>query len=153
GKRANERHTLPHATGELIGIRSLEAAEAVGLQQRMGPAPRLGAAAAADLESELGVLQHRTPLEQMILLQNDADPPVGAAHRLAIEQDLSLRRPQQAAEDRQQRGFSAAARPDDAAELAVADGEIKPLECERFAGAGEIRIGQALAADALASVH
>ena len=92
GKRADERHALPHAAGELIGIGVLEAAEAVGFQQLVRLPARLGGALAQDFEAELGVLQHGAPLEQVVLLQQNADALVGAANARAVEQDLAFRR-------------------------------------------------------------
>lgn len=134
-------------------IRVLEAGQAIGFQQLVCSPPRLGGVSAANLETELRVLQHRAPLEQMILLQQDTHPLVGAANAHTIEQDLSFRRLQQTGNDAQQGGFPAAARPHDAAELAVADRQVQVLERQRLSDPGEISVGQAFAPDSLPSAH
>src|SRR5512144_293152 len=125
GKRADQRHALTHAAGELMRIRVFKTGEAIRFQQLVRAASRLGVASAANLETELRVLQHGAPLEQMILLQEDTDPFVGAAHGYAIEQDLSFRRLQHTGPDAQQGGLPATARTHDAAELAVADRQVE----------------------------
>ena len=54
--------------------------------------PRLGRALAENFEAEHGILQHRPPLEQMILLQDNSDFPVRAANALAVQKNISLGR-------------------------------------------------------------
>ena len=77
-------------------IRVLEAGQAIGFQQLVCSPPRLGGVSAANLETELRVLQHRAPLEQMILLQENTHTLVGPPNARAVDQDLAFGRLQQA---------------------------------------------------------
>src|SRR5262249_37705793 len=153
GERADQGDPPAHAAGGLVRVGNLEPAEGGGRGQLgRGPA-RFPAGPAEDFQAELGVLEHGAPLEQVVLLQQDADAPVGAVDARAVEQQPSLGRPQQPGNERQKGGLAAAARADDAAELAVADREVEVFQRQRLAAPGEIRVGKAFAPDALASAH
>ena len=115
--------------------------------------PRLRSAFAEDLEPEHGVLQHRSPLEQVVLLQENSNLPAGAANALAVKLEVAFGRLDQAGNDRKQRRLPAAARPDDAAKLAIAHDEIQILQRQRLSASGEIRVGKTFAANPVPPGH
>src|SRR5262249_13703907 len=133
--------------------RSLEAAEAVSLEELLRTTSRFHGARATNLKPELGVLQHGPPLEQMVLLEEDTDPPVGTAESFAVKQKLTLGRLQQSGYERKQGGLAATARPDNAAEFAVADREVEALDGQCFASARDVCVRKSVASNSLSTSH
>ena len=154
GQRADERHALTHAAGELIRIRVLEAGQAVGFQQLVRSPPRFGGALRRESRG-------RAPRSAAPCATRTDDPsaagypPARGCRECCTPSSrtcpsVGCSRPEMM---RQQRGFPAAARPDDAAELTVADRQVQVLERQRLSGSGEISVGQAFAPDSLPSAH
>ena len=67
-QRAQERHALAHAAGQLGWADALELREAEALEQRGGAAARLRARHALALERERGVAERVAPGKQQVLL-------------------------------------------------------------------------------------
>ena len=146
-ERADQRHALAHAARELIRVRVLKAPKAVGFQQLVRPAAGFGGALAGDSKPSSAFCRTVRHSNKWSFCRRMPTRVGGAANARAVESDAAFGRPQQAGDQRQQRGLAAAARPDDAAKLAVADREVQVLERKRLSGSGQIRIGQAFAAD------
>src|SRR5688500_17351946 len=89
----------------------------------------------------------------MIFLKQDPDPLAGTVGARAVQQEFAFGRSEQSGDQRQQRGLAATARPDDAAELAVTNGEIQAVEGTRLSCAREISIRQPLTPNSLPPAH
>src|SRR5262249_54575966 len=130
GKRASDLDALPHAARELERVVPIESSEADKIQQLIdgcslavepvpiGPqAPAIG-----------DVVRGREPGEQRGALKDHHAIRAWANDRPAPAQDLAAVQPQITREQRQDRALAAAARTDDADELAGANGEVHAIK-------------------------
>ena len=140
-QRADERAALAHPTRELVWQLARKAVEPVLREQGAhGVAPR-GCVLVPDLQPERHVAPDRAPVKKLIALRHQPRLPCRRAHGLAVDEHLPARRTLNTGDERQQRGFSAAGRPDDAHKLAVghAEGHIpqrRHLAVRRLIGQG-----------------
>src|SRR6185437_10068182 len=82
---------------------------------------------------ELDILNHRSPREDGfgVLLKHIDHAPGGRTHGTAVELDFAFRRSFKPADQLEQRGFSAAGRPDDRQEAAALNRAGQAVEyCE-----------------------
>ena len=144
GERAHERDALLHAARQLVRVRLLEPGEAdrveqpgdLGVRQRL----LLGAAAPVQAAQEPDVVGHGLPRHERRRLGHEPVLLAGAGGvgAAAGHQHGAARRALQAADDAQQGGLAAAARPQQADELAGADVEVHTGQrSDRPAAAGE----------------
>ena len=129
-QRARQRHALPLAAGQLIGLALLQPVE---LDQRhhLGDAGvDLRARHAGALQAERDVVAHGEMRKQRVVLEHHVDRPLVRRHLrdvLAVEQDAALIRRLEAGQHAQQRGLAAAARAQQREELAGADVERQAI--------------------------
>ncbi len=113
GQGAGNSHTLSHAAGKLVRQRLLAVAEAHQLNRLFRPRSGLLARHALYVEAEADILQHRQPWQQAWLLENHRALAAHAMHRLTVNHHVARIRRFQPRQNTQQRGFPAAARPND----------------------------------------
>jgi hypothetical protein len=122
--RLSERRALAHAAGELRGIVLREVLQPDRFERALCAGLALGPRHALEHHAEIDVLQHRVPGKQRILLEHEGDV---VRHRpgdaLAGNLDRAGGGRHQAADDVEQGRLAAAARPDQAEELAAPDVE------------------------------
>ena len=141
GQCADERAALAHPARELVRQLARKAVEPVLCEQGAhGAAPR-GRVLVPDLQPERHVAPDRAPVKQLVALRHQPRLPRRGAHGLAVDEHLPARRPLDTGDERQQRGFSAAGRPDDTHKLTVghAEGHIpqrRHLAVRRLIGQG-----------------
>src|SRR5712692_7720383 len=115
-----------------------ELTKAVAVEERRRALARLAHVYALDFSAEQGIVQDRPPLEQIILLQHVADLAARPGDRLAVEQNRSLGRLEDARDQREQRALAASALANDGNELARENRKRDVLERLRFAFASKI---------------
>src|ERR1051326_2277380 len=118
--RAAEGGALAHAAGELARQQPRELVEFGHAQQFERTAPIALAWQLLQLDREHYVLQYAPPRQQNRRLEHDAHFLARAAHLLAGDDDCPLAWRDQPRDHHQQRAFSAAARAEQADELAFA---------------------------------
>src|SRR6516165_6854094 len=123
-ERTGERGALAHAAGELRRIVLCEVLEPDGRKRALCARLALGARHALEHHAEVDVLEHGVPRKQRVLLEHEGDV---ARHRpgdpLARDFHRADRGRHQPADDVEQGRLAAAARPDQAKELAARDVE------------------------------
>src|SRR5438046_3502757 len=148
GERAADRDALLHAPGELARVllrEALEAERREELRRDRAPARRRRA---PELEAELHVLEHRAPGKEARILEHGRDPTrVGTGDRPGIDQDAPAVRLNETAEHAEERGFAAARRTDQRAELALAHRERHVVERLDRPRAGRVALGDPLDRD------
>ncbi len=127
-QRARQRRALAHAAGQLVGIAAGEILQPAALQFAQRALATLGTADRARLETELDVAHDRTPRQQQILLQHEADARIGSLHRDLLQQDPSLARTVETGGEVEDRALAAARRSDDGDELAGIDTQAHALD-------------------------
>ena len=132
GQRADERTALAHAAGELIGQLARKTRELILLEQIVHAAAVLRRVLVPDLQPECHVSPDRAPVKELVALGHEPRLARRGAHRLAVDEHLPARRMLDAGDERQQRGFSAAGRPDDAHKLPVGHAEGHILQRRHF---------------------
>src|SRR5579883_345431 len=137
-ERAREGDALAHAARKLARPAPEKLAEAVAGKQRRRAGARLVHVEALDLGAEQGVVEDRSPLEQVILLQHVADLAARPGDRRAVDQHLAAGRAQDAGDEREEGALAAAALADDGDELARRHPERDVLERLGLAVAAEI---------------
>src|SRR5262249_51890508 len=134
-ERARERGALAHAAGELPGIVLREVLEPDRLERALRARLALGPGHALEHHAEVDVLEHGVPREQRVLLEHEGDV---AWHRpgdpLARDFHRAGRGRHQPADDVEQGRLAAAARPDQAEELAARDVERGVAQRAHVAG-------------------
>ena len=145
-ERATYGDALLHSAGKLDRISILESGEADELEQPGGVLPmRRPHLALNDLDGEKDVLQDGAPLEQDGRLERNPNVLDGLGDRLAMQQNLPGRRPQNAAGKIDEGALPAAAWAHQRHELAVGDGEVEILDGrERLFAGGKIGLGKEL---------
>src|SRR3984957_14362401 len=117
---ARQRGALAHATRQLARIVIGEIREPDRIERVLGALLALGLAHALEHHAELDVLDHRAPREQRVLLEHEGDLlRHRSAHPLVADLDRAGGRLHQSAHDAEKRALAAAARPDQAQELAA----------------------------------
>ena len=122
--RAHERCALAHAAGEREGIGSLEAGEAEEGKQLARLPLRLGLAHTLDLQRQRDVPQHGAPGKEEILLGHVGDRVQITADRRSSDLDRAGVGNVEPGDEAEEGALSAAARPDQADELAAAGVEV-----------------------------
>src|SRR3989441_886432 len=148
GERAADRDALLHAPGELAGVLLREALDA---QPRGAAPPRPPAARpppAPPPPARPPLLPHPAPAGKAPPPEHRRDPTrVGAGDRPGIDQDAPAVRVNETAEHAEERGFAAARRTDQRAELALAHRERHVVERLDRPGAGRVALGDPLDRD------
>ena len=153
GRRVDQRprdgHTLLLTAGELPRLVVAACREAHQVEQFAGAPLDLGTRPPADQPGDADVLEGRELGQQVVELEDEADPLVAEAREVAVAQgegiaavDLDAARvgTRQRADDLQQRGLARAAGPDDRDYLAVGDLERDaPQHLERTEALVDIR--------------
>src|SRR5438445_4320475 len=148
GERAADRDALLHAPGELAGVLLREALEAERREELRRDRASARRRRAPELEAELHVLEHRAPGKEARILEHGRDPTrVGAGDRPGIDQDAPAVRLNETAEHAEERGFAAARRTDQRAELALAHRERHVVERLDRPRAGRVALGDPLDRD------
>src|SRR5437016_1609400 len=127
GERAGERHALPHACRELVGLRVGPALQMHVREPSLGDVAAFGCRHADQFQPELNVAPHRQPWEQRGLLEEHG--PVGsrAGDPMTVEQRLPAGRLDQPGQHVQQRRLPAAARAAQTDELSGGDLEAEAV--------------------------
>ena len=123
GQRADERTALAHAAGELVWQLARKARELILLKQIMYALAACGRVLVPDLQPERHVAPDGAPVKELVALGHEPRLARRRAHGLPVDQHFPARRMLDAGDERQQRGFTAAGRPDDAHKLPVGHAE------------------------------
>src|SRR5437870_3907133 len=129
GPPASAPTTRARAPRRTAAWRACRASAAGAGRRRSPPAPTTGGRAQAVGD----VLVDRLPGEEAEHLEDDCDALRRRGHRVAVDPNDALRRPQQAVDVPQERRLAAAARPDDRDALAAPDLEVDALEDAQLA--------------------
>src|ERR1700733_9908441 len=86
----------------------------------------------AHLKPEQHIVEHGAPRKQQVLLHHVADLPAQARHRLSAIDEFAGIRLDQTRDDVEDRGFAAAARPDNTDEIALINVETQAVEHPDF---------------------
>lgn len=127
-ERAGDRSALPHATGELVGIRRAELRKVNQAKQLLDPRDPLRLRDARDLEGEGDVLLEREPREKRRVLKDDSTIGTGLGDGLTVEEDTAGRWLHQPSQEVQDRGFSSTRRPNEAERFSWRDVKRDVLE-------------------------
>ena len=100
-QRAQERHALAHAAGQLVGVRALEALEPELGEQRAARGARAARAPqAGDAQRERGVVERAQPRQQQVALghqhgrqRSSTDPPSGRCRPQTSSSSVVLPQP------------------------------------------------------------
>jgi hypothetical protein len=130
-ERPTNRHPLSHAARQLPWIFALELTEPYRADERPCPLPVRLALHAAHLELDEHVPQHRAPIQQQVILEDDADIGIGRQDRLPLDMRLAACRLDEPGNDRKQCTLAATARPEQRDELARANVEIDAVHRKR----------------------
>src|SRR5204863_9857272 len=130
-ERARERHPLLLSARELSRKAPLEPGELQEREHFLDARPRVSSTDAARIEAERDVVTHRHVREQCVALEDEADATRvgrGLRHVATADQHASAIRFRETGEDAQQRRLAAAARAEEADELAGRDGQRDAVE-------------------------
>ena len=100
----------------------------------------LGVRHTLQLQAEHNVLKHRQPGEQRILLEHDTALDAGALNLFAVHINRAGSRLQQAGNDVQQGGFTAAGRTDHTDELVFLDFKVHAVQSDHLAIAAFVNL-------------
>src|SRR3954471_6046350 len=134
-QRARERRALLHAAGELRRVALLEALEAHHLDIALRAALLLLARQAELLEAIAHIGANGAPGKEREVLEDDAAVGTRTRDRRAFDADRPVFYGQEAADQIEQRRFTAARRPEQRDEFAHADLERNILQSEHLAPA------------------
>src|SRR4051794_6601167 len=130
---ATELRTLLHPARKLPRHSRTEAGEPDRFEQHFRPLALLSPLSALlaserfdNLERQEHIVAYRTPGQQCRILKGHADALQWPRDLFPAYFHASPRRPNQASNELEQRGFAAAAWPYDSSEFALADREIRP---------------------------
>ncbi len=140
-ERPRDRDALLHPARELPGMVLLEAGQLDEVDHLADAGLAALAVPAGHLERQGDVLRHRAPVVEDGVLEDDPVVAVepGPVRGLAVDQHVALARPDQVADDPQQRRLAAARRADQRDELARLDVEVDPVEREHVAALEALR--------------
>ena len=145
GQGARDGGALLHAAGQLGGIVVFKARQAHHLDEGMGAGLPLGALEGLALEPVEHVLQHGLPGKEREMLEHDAPIRAGSGHGRPIHGDEATLDGQKPAHEIEQRGFSAAGRPQQGDELLIAHAQVHILQRQhRRAALGPVEMPQPL---------
>ena len=116
-----QRGALAHAAGQRVRVEIFEPGQSVAMKQRQRALARRPQRHVLNFHAEDGVVEHRAPGQQQILLQHIADAADGAGGVDAVDQHPAAARPQQSGDDVEDGAFAAARRADQAHETALWD--------------------------------
>src|SRR5262249_8039609 len=128
GEGARDPHTLFHAARELMWIMGGESREPNHGEHLSRARLALGAADTAVLEAKGDVVADGAPGQERVLLEHHRRQR--RTGTIGLDADLTGALAEQPGHHAQERGLAAAARPDDAEELAGVSLERDPVECQ-----------------------
>jgi hypothetical protein len=147
-ERARDGHSLPFAAGEFGRPVVESVCQSHALEQLPGVRLRVcGARVAVDQRGNQHVLQHRTLREKVVVLEDEADPPVPERGQLAVVQRERVRavephcargRSVERAEDVQQRALAGPGRPRHHDRVAAVQRERHAAQHGQRPGAGRV---------------
>src|SRR6218665_799745 len=98
-----------------------EIAESIAGEERTRPLARLLLVKAMHLRPQHHIVEYGAPFEQHVILKHISRPPRRTGDGAATDEHMTTRRRHETRDERQQRGFSAPALPNDADEFAAPD--------------------------------
>ena len=120
-ERAHDCGALVHSAGKLVGKAIRELAESDASEQIFRAFDIVGSLQPAYFDLQENVVQDRSPGQQQMLLEDDAELVHRTLDRLAENVDGAVRRPQQARDHVEEGALATAARSDDRDEFAASD--------------------------------
>ncbi len=128
GQRAGEPDALAHAAGELVGIAILEPRQTDFGDVFTRDVITLILPDTAQLETECDVAQHRRPGHEREILEDESALRTGLGDFAAVHEYIAGGRLEQAGDDLEQRGLTAAARSEQTGQLPLGKGQIDAVE-------------------------
>ena len=135
-KRTGQADALAHPDRELVWVGVTELRETEALDEGLGALVTFPASDARRLQTERHVVEHVHPLVDAVLLEDERRAGI------VVEGDATRRGRHESGDDFEQRRLAAAARSDDADELARPDRERHVVEGGRGAAPGAVLLAQ-----------
>src|SRR5262245_3122999 len=132
-ERAHDRGALVHSTGQLVGKAVGEIAESDAAEQLLGPFGVACLVQPAHLDLQKYIVQDRSPGEQQVLLEYDAELMDGPFDRHTQELDRAFRHRDQASDHVEHGALAAPARTEDRNEFACVDRQGDVVDRVNFA--------------------
>src|SRR5437867_7948881 len=132
GEGPGERHALPHAAGQLVRIRALEARQVEPLEPRPRALDLLAGIAAEQLQRETDVVDGRPPRQQAVLLEDRGEHAAEMVEvvvgRPAPDGDAAAGGPVEPDEEIQEGRLAASGLAHDGHHVALPDHEVEALD-------------------------